>query len=75
MAIGTRQAATEISLKLYVLVPSEKNTIKELEAIMIIISVVAIQNGPYKSGLSSITCRNTGFNNNADLILANISSY
>jgi hypothetical protein len=43
--------------------------INELDAIIIMIRVVAIQKGPYKSGLLSITNLKEGFKKRAALIL------
>jgi hypothetical protein len=43
--------------------------INELDAMIIIIRVVAIQKGPYKSGLLSITNLKEGFKKRAALIL------
>jgi hypothetical protein len=71
----TNVAATDISLKLYLLLSPPKNTTRELDATIIMINVVAIQNGPYKSGLSFITYRNTGFKKIADLTLSTICYY
>jgi hypothetical protein len=46
-----------------------KRVMRELDAIIIIIRVVAIQNGPYKSGLLSIINLKEGFKKRAALIL------
>ena len=47
----------------------------ELEATIMMIRVVEIQKGPYKSGLCSITCRKDGLSNKADFARLYISSY
>ena len=46
----------------------------ELEVTIMMIRVVEIQNGPYKSGLFSMTCLKEGLRNRADLALRKISS-
>ena len=47
----------------------------ELAAIMITISVVAIQKGPYKSGVPPTTCLKGGFKRTADLRRETTSYY
>jgi len=53
----------------------EKKRRRELAAIMTTISVVAIQKGPYRSGLFFMTSLKTGRSRMADLMRAEISYY
>ena len=71
---STKEAATGIWSKSYCLVESAKKLINELEATIITTRVLAIQNGPYKSGLLPTTCLKAGFSLIADITLSWISS-